>query len=263
MKLKSSWNLAGWNLLNIINLRKRGGNSTEKKHRCSNKIWIFRKNRPLVVGGRTLGPMEETPHFFGMFWSQSLRQALHVWPVPADSTTGTFQRSKNGRFFFRQKKNHTLLRTLKWMRKLRLCFFVWRNLLLKKFNISNILRGVRWFATHLKHMSNHKSRWRWWFPTLIYLFLNHVRKSSNWIRKNSGKHHPSTCLLLPTFNTGCLFGFVGLGGVRATSGVLFLKPQHHKKLQKRGTLFSNPEISGKKEGFGSFHHGLQSWMVKE
>ena len=150
------------------------------------------------------------------------------------------------------------------MRKLRLCFFVWRNLLLKKFNISNILGGggglpPTWNICQIINQDGGG----WWFSTLIYLFLKNVRKSSNWIRKNSGKHHPSTCLLLPTFNTGCLFGFVGLGGVRATSGVLFLKPQHHKKLQKRGTLFSNPEISGKKEGFGSFHHGLQSWMVKE
>ena len=149
------------------------------------------------------------------------------------------------------------------MRKLRLCFFVWRNLLLKKFNISNILGGggglpPPWNICQIINQHGGSD-----FPhSFIYFWKMCANPQIGFARIVESTTHRHACCW-PTFNTGCLFGFVGLGGVRATSGVLFLKPQHHKKLQKRGALFSNTEISGKKEGFGSFHHGLQSWMVKE
>ena len=80
-----------------------GGKFNRKKTSMFKQNLDFQKNLPLVVGEDSF-PMEVSP-LSGIFWSQSLRQALHVWPVPADSTTGTFQRSKNGRFFFDRKKS--------------------------------------------------------------------------------------------------------------------------------------------------------------
>ena len=105
MKLKSSWNLAGWNLLNIINLRKRGEIQPKKNIDVQTKFGFSEKIFHLVWEEGLLDPWEETPHFFGIFWSQSLCQApAHVARSSWIQLPGTFQRSKNGRFFFRQKK---------------------------------------------------------------------------------------------------------------------------------------------------------------
>ena len=163
----------------------------KKNNRRSNKMLDFQKKSSNLLWERTLFPWK-FPHFFGIFGVNPPSGPAH-WPFQLE-TTGTFQRSKNGRFFSTEK-NHTLPCTLKWMRKLRLCFCLKKSLVEEIQHIQHS-RWWRWFATHLKHMSNHKSTWRWWFSPLIYLFLKNVRKSSNWIRKNSGKHHPSTCLLL-------------------------------------------------------------------
>ena len=90
------------------------------------------------------------------------------------------------------------------------------------------------------------------FPhSFIYFWKMCANPQIGFARIVESTTHRHACCW-PTFNTGCLFGFVGFGGVRATSGVLFLKPQHHKKLQKTGALFSNPEISGKKRRIWQF-----------
>ena len=102
MKLKSSWNLAGWNLLNSINLRKRGEIQPKKISMFKQNL-DFQKNLPLVVGEDSWTHGRNSP-LFGILESIPPSGPAHM-AVPADSTTGTFQRSKNGRFFFDRKKS--------------------------------------------------------------------------------------------------------------------------------------------------------------
>ena len=99
MKLKSSWNLAGWNLLNIITLRKRGEIQPNKNIDGQTKFGFSEKSSTCC--GRGLFSHGSFPLFGILDW---LCQALHM-AVPAGNYRD-FSTIQKWQVFFDRKNSH-------------------------------------------------------------------------------------------------------------------------------------------------------------
>lgn len=135
MKLKSSWNLAGWNLLNIINLRKRGEIQPKKNIDVQTKFGFSEKSSTCC--GRGLFSHGSFP-----------AHGRSSWKLP-----GLFNDPKMA------QKASKVAAHFKVDGEIAVVFFCLKKSLVEE--IQHIQHSRRWFATHLKHMSNHKSTWRW------------------------------------------------------------------------------------------------------